>query len=183
VTRGASAALAVAGALWLTGCQTAPGVPTYVAQAADAHYEGRLAVRVENDPKRSFSANFALDGNGGAGQLTLSTAVGTQVALARWLPGRVWLVNSDGTHTFNSIHELSRETLGEDIPLVAFFDWLAGRPWPGGPNEPLADPRLGFRQLGWEVRLDRHAEGLLVAQRDSTPAVTLRAKLDTPPAP
>lgn len=175
-----AAALALAGTLWLAGCQTAPPIPAYVAQTADAHYEGRLAVRVENDPKRSFSANFALDGNGQAGQLTLSTAVGTQVALARWLPGKVWLVNSDGTRTFDSVNELSRETLGEDIPLVAFFDWLAGRPWPGGAHQPLSDPRLGFRQLGWEVRLDRHAEGLLVAQRNTTPTVTLRAKLDTP---
>lgn len=175
-----AAALLLVAAMALAGCQTAPPVPDYIAAASDAHYEGRLAVRVENDPKRSFSANFSLDGTGRSGRLTLSTAVGTQVALARWTPGRVWLVNTDGTQEFASIEALSRATLGEDIPLEAFFDWLAGHPWPGGPSQPLGDARLGFRQLGWEVRLDRHADGLLVAQREVPSAVTLRAKLDNP---
>ncbi len=166
----------------LAGCSHLPqnAPPAYEAQATDAHYEGRLAVRVESDPKRSFSAQFALDGSGNAGRLTLSTPMGNQVALARWLPGRVWLVNSDGTREFDGLDALSRETLGEDIPLVAFFDWLGGRPWPGSPSTPLSSDALGFRQLGWEVRLDRYAEGLLVAQRQQPSAVTLRAKLDTP---
>lgn len=175
--------LMLAGLGVLAGCQTAPPVPVYTAAAADAHYEGRLAVRVENDPKRSFSANFTLDGNGEAGRLTLSTSIGTQIALARWVPGRVWLVNTDGTREFRSVDELSRETLGEDIPLVAFFDWLAGRPWPGSQSEPMADGTRGFRQLGWEVRLDRRADGLLVAQRNEPTPVTLRAKLDNVVAP
>ena len=175
----------LAGALGvlLAGCQTAPKVPTYEAQAEDAHYEGRLAVRVENDPQRSFSANFVLEGSSRAGRLSLSTALGNQVALARWLPGRVWLVNSDGTYEFNGLGELSRETLGEEIPLEAFFDWLGGRPWPGVASAPLPGRAPGFRQLGWDVRLDRIDDGLLVAQRDRTPAVTLRAKLDRPASP
>lgn len=166
----------------LAGCSHLPthAPPPYQAQAQDAHFEGRLAVKVENDPKRSFSAQFVLEGSSTAGQLSLSTPLGSQVAQARWLPGRVWLVNGEGTHEFSGLGELSRETLGEDVPLVAFFDWLGGRPWPGSPSTTLAGGAPGFRQLGWEVRLDRYAEGLLVAQREAPSAVTLRAKLDAP---
>lgn len=177
------AALALGALLVLSGCQTAPPVPAYEARAEDAHYEGRLAVRVENDPNRSFSANFVLEGSSRAGRLSLSTALGNQVAMARWLPGRVWLVNSDGTHEFNGLGELSRETLGEEVPLEAFFDWLAGRPWPGEPNAPLPGSAPGFRQMGWDVRLDRFSDGLLVAQRNTAPTVTLRAKLDPSSSP
>lgn len=161
--------------------------PPYTAEASAAHFTGRLAVRVENDPQRSFSANFVLDGNGRAGQLTLSTALGTQVALARWLPGRVWLVNGDGTHEFQALSELSRETLGEEVPLEAFFHWLGGQPWPAAPSTALNNQAHGFSQLGWDVRLDRYSDGLIVAQRQLPNAVSLRAKLDeaprTPPTP
>jgi outer membrane lipoprotein LolB len=174
---------ALTGLLLLSGCQTVPQVPAYQARATDAHYEGRLAVRVENDPQRSFSASFVLEGSGQAGRLSLSTALGSQVAMARWLPGRVWLVDGDGTHEFDDMAELSRRTLGEEIPLEAFFDWLGGRPWPGQSSAPLSGSAPGFRQLGWDVRLDRFGDGLLVAQRLATPSVTLRAKLDPSPQP
>lgn len=171
----------VALALMLTGCShlaTTPAPPPYVAEPAAQHYEGRLAVRVENDPKRSFSANFTLDGQAQSGQLSLSTAIGTQVALARWLPGRVWLVDGDGTREFEALDQLSRETLGEDIPLVAFFDWLGGRPWPEAPSQPLQHNAPGFEQMGWHVRLDRFNDGLIVAQRQTPSIVNLRVKLD-----
>lgn len=171
----------------LAACSHLPHVeapPAYQAQASSAHYVGRLAVRVDNDPQRSFSANFLLEGNGHEGQLTLSTALGTQVALARWLPGRVWLVNSDGTREFQALNELARATLGEEVPLEAFFDWLGGRPWPQAPSTALSNQAPGFSQLGWDVRLDRYKEGLLVAQRQAPSLVSVRAKLDeTPSAP
>jgi len=173
------------GALALTGllaaCSHLPAVdapPVYQAQASSAHYTGRLAVRVENDPPRSFSANFLLEGNGREGQLTLSTALGTQLALARWLPGRVWLVNGDGTREFQALDDLARATLGEEIPLEAFFDWLGGRPWPQAPSSALNNQASGFSQLGWDVRLDRYKDGLLVAQRQQPSQVSVRAKLD-----
>jgi len=158
-----------------------PEPPPYQAEPSAAHFEGRLAVRVDNDPKRSFSANFILDGNARSGQLSLSTAIGTQVALARWLPGRVWLVNGDGTREFDALDQLARETLGEDIPLVAFFDWLGARAWPDAPSRPLDSQAPGFQQMGWEVRLDRYADGLIVAQRQAPSTVSLRVKLDSPP--
>lgn len=159
----------------------APAPPAYQAEPSAAHFEGRLAVRVDDDPKRSFSANFVLDGNARSGQLTLSTAVGTQVALARWLPGRVWLVNGEGTREFDALDQLARETLGEDIPLVAFFDWLGGKPWPEAPSHPLNSQAPGFLQMGWEVRLDRYSDGLVIAQRQSPSSVSVRAKLDNAP--
>lgn len=189
MTRGSGArlvraCLAAALALLTGACgllPRAPAPPAYQAEPSAAHFEGRLAVRVDDDPKRSFSANFVLDGNARSGQLSLSTAMGTQVALARWLPGRVWLVNGDGTREFDALDQLARETLGEDIPLVAFFDWLGGKAWPEAPSRPLNNQAPGFQQMGWEVRLDRYADGLVIAQRQSPSSVSVRAKLDSAP--
>lgn len=170
----------------LSGCSALTPTrepPAYQADATSGHFEGRLAVRINDDPKRSFSANFVLEGNARSGQLNLSTPLGTQLAHARWLPGRVWLMNSDGTQEFEAMDQLARETLGEDIPLVAFFDWLAGRAWPEAASTPLSNPGAGFRQMGWEVRLDRYADGLVIAQRQTPSSVTVRAKLDAKPMP
>ena len=75
---------------------------------------------------------------------------------------------------YGDLDELSREALGESVPLVALFDWLRGRPWAGAPSR---DTAAGFEQLGWEVDRRKAGEGLIVVTRQA-PAVTLRVKLD-----
>lgn len=163
----------------LGGCATAPS-PT----APGDSLAGRLMVRVDPTPAseaRNVTASFDLQGSPQQGRLDLSTPLGTVLAQARWAPGKVALVTSQGEQRFASLDELTREVLGESLPVAALFDWLRGRPWPGAPSTPTAAPaERGFQQLGWQVSLARFDEGWISARREQAPVVTVRAKLDRP---
>jgi len=161
----------------LSGCATAP---TSLPTGGDS-LAGRMTVRVDAAPgseARNVTATFDLQGSPQQGKLDLSTPLGTVLAQARWAPGKVALVTSQGERLFASLDELTREVLGESVPVNALFDWLQGRPWPGAPSTPTAE--RGFQQLGWVVSLARFDEGLISARRDQAPVVTVRAKLDRP---
>ena len=168
----------------LGGCSSLPAAPdsTPALPQNAAYLSGRLAVRVEGDSSRSFSADFELQGDARLGRLALSSALGTSVARAQWSPARIQLQTSDGSYQFSSLDALAQEALGEPVPLAALFDWLQARPWPAAGSTPLdaAQPARGFRQLGWEVDLERHAsDGLVTAtRREPAPTLTVRARLD-----
>jgi outer membrane lipoprotein LolB len=140
--------------------------------------QGRLAVKVAaygEQPARSDSAAFELRGGADGGELRLSTPLGSLLAVASWAPGVAELVTPQGRSRFESLAELSRRAVGEDLPLQALPDWLQGRPWPGATHR--AAPQ-GFEQLGWRIDLARHAEGLLLATRAEAPVVEMRVRLD-----
>jgi len=144
---------------------------------------GRLALRVEASPDASakaFSAAFDLRGDASAGMLGLSTPLGSTLAQARWSPAEVVLATPQGTRRFATLDELTRDALGESVPIEAWFDWLRGRPWPGAPSEPAPELRQGFAQLGWRVDLGSFAaDGTLAATRTAPPpTVTVRIRLD-----
>jgi len=142
---------------------------------------GRLSVRVDASPTtdaRALSAAFELRGSAREGALDLNTPLGTTIARARWAPSGVVLMTSDGEQRFADLDGLSRESLGEAVPLAALFDWLRGRPWSGAASTPAAPPTTGFSQLGWTVDLARFDEGWIAATRARAPAVNLRARLD-----
>lgn len=146
---------------------------------------GRLALRVDASaerPAQNVSAGFELAGDGRQGELKLLSPLGTQVAAARWAPGLAMLTTGDGERRFDTLDRLSREALGEALPLAAWPDWLAGRPWREAPHSPLAD---GFEQLGWRITTSALADGQLLARREAAPGVTLRVRLDPrePPPP
>jgi outer membrane lipoprotein LolB len=180
--------------LLVAGCATVPGP-----RAGDGGdvLSGRLAVRVDAagpDAARSLSAAFDLRGTPSAGTLGLSTPLGSMLAQARWSPAEVVLATPQGTRRFANLDELTREVLGESVPIEAWFDWLRGRPWPGAPSAPApsagATPSassptpapsapVGFTQLGWSVDLTRFAEGAVSATRATPPpVVTVRIRLD-----
>jgi outer membrane lipoprotein LolB len=146
-----------------------------------AWINGRLALKVAatgERPAQSVNAGFALRGNGDSGALRLLSPLGTQLAEARWAPGRATLVSAQGESRFDDLDALSREVLGEPLPLAALPDWLAGRPWRGAASTPTTS---GFVQLGWQVELARFGDGYLEASRAAAPAVQLRVRLE--PAP
>ena len=165
--------LALTAAALLTACASTPppaaGEPQWTS--------GRLSVRIETDPVQNVSAGFELRGDGQSGELRLNTPLGTRLAAARWSPGSAVLADSQGEQRYASLDDLSRRALGEALPLAALPDWLAGRPWPAAPHRVNAQ---GFEQLGWQVRLDRRADGFIEASRAAVPAVNLRVKLDDP---
>ena len=168
-------------------CTTVPTAPR--AEANDA-ISGRFALRVEpvaNEAPRSVSAAFDLRGDSRAGTLGLSTPLGSMLAQARWSPTDVVLTTPRETRRFASLDELTREALGESVPIEAWFDWLRGRPWPGAPSAPLDGaptapsnpPAPGFRQLGWRVDMSQFTAGTIAATREApAPVVTVRIRLD-----
>lgn len=183
------AGLVFAFALVGAGCTTVPTAPP--AGVSDV-LSGRLALHVEpaaGEAARAVSAAFDLRGDSRAGTLGLSTPLGSMLAQARWSPAEVVLTTPRETRRFASLEELTREALGESLPIEAWFDWLRGRPWPGAPSAPFdaapsapfdATPSArGFRQLGWRVDLSRFAAGTIAATRESpAPVVTVRIRLD-----
>jgi len=140
---------------------------------------GRLSVRVESDPVRALSATFQLSGDARVGALVLSSSLGTTLAQARWNPGEAVLQTPGARVRYPDLDALAEQALGERVPLAALFDWLRGRPWTGAASHGLPAGEPGFTQMGWRVGLSRFAEGWVDAKREASPAVTLRARLDT----
>lgn len=180
--------VATAGAALVGGCAT-PRVDDGLRLTA----AGRLSVRVEASaakPSQSLTAAFEWRGDGTRGELTLLSPLGTQLARARWVPGDARLTTSEGELRFEALDDLAEKALGERVPLAAWPDWLAGRPWPAAPAAPMSPSAsraassgeqvagTGFVQLGWAVDLSRHAEGRIEARRSQPPAVTVRIVLD-----
>ena len=162
-----------AGALAATGCATKP-----VDDDGTPWTSGRLSLRVDASPERpsiSLTAGFELRGSGQRGELRLLSPIGTQHAAARWAPGIATLITAEGTRQFQGLDELSREALGEPLPLAALPDWLRGKPWP---EAPAVVSSAGFEQLGWSVSLARVADGFVEARRSAAPSVQLRVQLD-----
>jgi outer membrane lipoprotein LolB len=165
--------------LALAACTTLPPA----APVGGDTLSGRLALRVEasrDASSKAFSAAFDLRGGPSAGTLALSTPLGSTLAEARWSPAEVVLATPQGTRRFANLDELTRDALGESVPIEAWFDWLRGRPWPGAPSEPAPEPGQGFAQLGWRVDLGSFtADGMLNATRTAPPPmVTVRIRLD-----
>jgi outer membrane lipoprotein LolB len=169
---------AAAGSL-LAGCAQAPVAPATALTAA-----GRISIRIDAQgerPAQSQSASFEWRGDGERGELAVLSPLGTQLAQARWAPGDVRLVTPEGSSRYDTLEALAERAFGERLPLQAWADWLAGRPWPGAASTPLAPAGgtvQGFEQLGWRVDLSRHADGRIEARRDAPPAVTVRIVLD-----
>lgn len=166
-------------ALSMAACASVPQVN---APETEGMLSGRLAVRVEaadGAAARSENAAFELLGTAQTGRLNLSTPLGSVVAQARWSPGSVVLATPQGERAFADLDALTREALGESVPVAALFDWLRGRPWPGAASAVSIGPAApGFVQLGWAVSLARFDQGWVIASRERAPTVTVRAKLD-----
>lgn len=138
---------------------------------------GRLSVRVEGDAQRSFASAFELSGSAERGQLVLTSPLGLQVGRATWSPGRAELDDGRERRVYADLQDLAEQALGERVPIAALFDWLRARPSPTAPSEPRPN---GFEQLGWTVDVSRRDEGWIEARRVQGPAVSVRARLESP---
>jgi len=164
---------ALALALALAGCAQLPKAPP--AAASEARLSGRISVTVAGDVHNrgtGGAASFELLGGPEAGRLELTSPLGQLVARASWSASLVTLQTPDGERRFDDLDALTREMLGETVPVAALFDWLKARPWPAAPHAKTAN---GFEQLGWRIEPKLPA---LVATRLAAPVVTLRARLE-----
>jgi outer membrane lipoprotein LolB len=181
--------LAGAFVLALQACATHPRpLPGHV-------YSGRIAVHADaggDRPARSVTGQFELSGDASSGQLVLTSPLGVTVARARWdapqapggEPTEIELEANGETTRYATLAEMMQRALGDQLPLAAMFDWLAGRPWPGA--RVVRDAAgASFEQLGWRVDESRFADdGLIDAVRAlPAPALHVRVKLDPAEAP
>ncbi|MDR7272551.1 outer membrane lipoprotein LolB [Pelomonas saccharophila] len=160
-------------ALGLAGCAQLPPAPP---ASPESRLSGRISVTVAGDVHNrgtGGAASFELFGGPQAGRLELTSPLGALVARASWQPGRVTLQTPNDERRFDDLDALTRELLGEPIPVAALFDWLQARPWPAAPHKQTA---AGFEQLGWRIEPKLPS---LVAIRLAEPTVTLRARLDS----
>lgn len=129
-------------------------------------WSGRLALRVDSRPPQAFSALFELRGSAFAGELQLTSVLGQTLATVRWSAQGAELQRGQDTTRRASLDELTTELSGAPLPVLAMFDWLAGRDAPAG---------------GWQVDLAQHAQGRLVAQREQPqPSAELRLVFEQP---
>lgn len=145
-----------AGLLVLAGCAS-PGLASRT--GADA-WSGRLSLRLEGDASQSFSALFELRGAPRAGELILTSPIGSTLAQLHWAPGEAVLRNGSETRRYDSVDALIEAATGAAIPVGALFAWLAGR-----------DERVP----GWRPDLSQVTAGRLQATRESpAPRADLR---------
>ncbi|MDO5289258.1 MAG: lipoprotein insertase outer membrane protein LolB [Pseudomonadota bacterium] len=156
----ACAALALA---LLSGCASGLREPT-VADTEASHWRGRLSLNVDSEPPQSFSAAFDLSGSAQAGELSLSSPLGSTLAVMQWAPGQALLRQGEQTRHYHSIEQLAAEVTGTPLPVQALFGWLHG--------QPQAVP-------GWQADLSRLSDGRLIARRSMPlPTAELRVVLD-----
>jgi outer membrane lipoprotein LolB len=165
------------------GLSACASIPAPVQTSVNDVLSGRMTVRIEATdatPVRAVSAAFELIGNAQQGRLDLNTPLGTTLARARWGLGNVTVTTPQGDSQHDDLPSMTRALLGEDLPVLALFDWLRGRPWSGAPSTPAVLPSTDFSQLGWDVNLTEFSQRWVTAKRAQTPAVLLRVKLDAP---
>lgn len=136
----------------LGGCANAPriGLP------GEPSWSGRLALKVESDPPQSFSAGFDLRGSATAGELQLTSPLGTTLAKVFWQPGRAELQQGSRTLRRQNLDDLASEMGETSLPVSALFSWLQGE---------------SVVVSGWQADLSRQAEGKISAHRTSPPPV------------
>ena len=140
-----------AGALLAAGCAS-PGGPAKPPESSIEAWSGRLSLRVDSQPVQTFSALFELRGAPQAGDLTLTSPIGSTLAQLHWAPGEALLKNGSETRRFDSVDALIEAATGAAIPVGALFAWLAGR-----------DERVP----GWRPDLSQIGTGRLQATRES----------------
>ncbi|MDN8613342.1 lipoprotein insertase outer membrane protein LolB [Variovorax ginsengisoli] len=139
-----------AGLLVLAGCASPGGAPG--PGTTTEAWSGRLSLRLEGDASQSFSALFELRGAPRAGDLILTSPIGSTLAQLHWAPGEAVLRNGSETRRYDSVDALIEAATGAAIPVGALFAWLAGR-----------DEQVP----GWRPDLSQVAAGRLQATRES----------------
>ncbi|SFQ01363.1 outer membrane lipoprotein LolB [Variovorax sp. 770b2] len=155
---GGATLLLIAGCAQLTGGSSTP-------RGSDS-WSGRMSLRIDSEPVQTFAALFELRGSPDAGDLTLTTPIGSTLAQLHWSPGEALLKNGSDTRHFDSLDALIEAATGAAIPVGALFGWLAGR------NESVP---------GWRPDLGQLANGRLQATRESpSPRADLRIVFERP---
>ncbi len=149
--------------LFIAGCASL-SKPAAPMPAHDAHWQGRLALRIHSEPVQAFSAFFDLQGDAQAGVLTFFTPIGSTAARLEWNSHGAQLQTTGEPQQFASVDALTRHTTGATLPIPSMFAWLKG---------------INAATPGWEVDLQGFADGKILAKRLAPEtAVDLKITLD-----
>lgn len=163
--RGAAISLAMGAVLLVGGCATpqSPVSDTRNTVTKDA-WAGRIGLQIQSEPPQAFFAGFELKGNAQAGDLKLTSPIGSVLGVMRWSPGEAVLESGREVKKFTSVDALLAQTTGAAIPINALFDWLNGK------NTSLN---------GWTADLSGQADGKISARRTNpAPQTDLRVVLE-----
>lgn len=116
----------------------------------NSYWQGRLALKVHSTPEQAFSANFELQGNAEAGNLSFFTPLGSTAARMQWDATGAQLQTTGEAQRFASVDALTLHTTGATLPIHSLFAWLKGSEVP---------------TPGWQVDLHDLHNGRLHAQR------------------
>lgn len=134
--------------------------PSEAATAEPQRWSGRLSLRIDSEPVQTFAALFELRGRPHAGELVLTTPIGSTLAKLRWSADEAILQNGSEIRRYPSVDALIEAATGAAIPVDALFAWLAGRE---------------AQVSGWKPDLSQVARGRLQALReDPLPRADLR---------
>jgi outer membrane lipoprotein LolB len=149
--------------LFIAGC--AHPVPTdSTAASSSSVWTGRISLQVHSEPPQAFFAGFELKGDPAQGELTLTSPLGTKLAVLRWSPQEAVLDSGNQLQRFASVNALVEKATGAAVPLPALFDWLGGK---------------NTAAEGWSADLSQQAEGRFSAVRTTPqPRADLRIVLD-----
>ncbi len=137
---------------------------TGINDAKNRLWAGRISLQIQSEPPQAFFAAFELKGRAEQGELTLTSPIGSVLAIMRWSPTEAVLESGRETKRFESVDALLEQTTGAAVPVTALFDWLVGK------NTSLN---------GWTADLAQQAAGKISARRTNpAPQVDLRLVLD-----
>jgi outer membrane lipoprotein LolB len=149
--------------LFLAGCATPKWNMVTSGHGTRSHWSGRLGLTVDSLPPQSYFAGFTLQGNAQAGELSLTSPLGSTLAVMQWQPGQALLRQGQQMQRFDSLDVLVTSVTGTPLPVPALFGWLNGTPQ---------------AVEGWQADLSRLPDGRLTARRLTPPAAELRVVLD-----
>ncbi len=137
----------VLAAVWLAGCATQPVAP--LAPEEEAHWQGKLSLKVYSNPMQGIAVNFDLQGRPDKGELIFTSPLGTTLARMQWDGASATLTANGEQRSFDSLPDLARKATGADLPIASLFAWLQGRESPAP---------------GWQVDLKDLPNGRLQAR-------------------
>lgn len=146
----------LAALFFMAGC----ALPAKTNDTDQPSWRGRLSLRIESDQVQSFAAGFELTGNAQAGELVLSTPLGSTLATLNWTAQTAVMRANGEVRHFESLDALLIQATGTAIPVATLFLWLSGE---------------DAATTGWQADLSQLSQGRLVARRtDPAPAAELR---------
>jgi outer membrane lipoprotein LolB len=154
--------------LWLSifvlcACATRGG-SLQALPGSNAHWQGRLAVKVFGNPVQAWAANFELVGNPAQGELILTTPLGGTLAHLQWTAGKALLKASNQQQEFSSLDALALQATGTPLPIAAMFGWLSGK---------------SAEATGWELDSGGLQNGRLTARQTAQePQAEIKIVLD-----